>query len=94
MTRKIFKLRLTEKEMTDNDDMVDSGGYIVVYAATTESGETTTAGELTTPVSQQTSATDSDLSTVTEDLITATDSQTQTSVYIAYICTHTRLVLE
>jgi len=51
-----------------------------MLCGTSESVDTATAAELTTPVNQQTSAADSDLSTVTNDVTTVTDSQTQTGM--------------
>jgi len=54
------------------------------YTATAASGETTIGVELTTTVNQQTSTTDTDLSPVTADVTTVTDSQTLTGTCLSY----------
>ena len=55
-----------------------------VNSATTDNAETTTAGEATTTVKQQTSTADSGSTTVADETTTVTDAQTQTGRTILY----------
>jgi len=55
---------------------------MIAFTATTDSDETTPTAALATTVSQQTSTTGSSSSAVMDDTTTATDSQTDTGIYI------------
>jgi len=64
---------------------------MIAFTATTDSDETTPTAALATTVSQQTSTTGSSSSAVMDDTTTATDSQTDTGIYIYMtyvICWH------